>query len=694
MRPLTVHRLLLTLALFALASGLASRSPGRLPRIVFVSRAPARIAGLVPGVGPAGRALATGGRLLVRETDGRVRALLPEGRFFDVSDPAVAYDGHRIAFAACVHADSAWRIWTVRDDGSALAPLTRSDRRLDLVGRFGREASRFERYDDFDPCWIPDGRIVFSSTRYPFLAGEGGGVTSNLWTVAPDGSQLLRISTERQGAEEPSIDPTTGRIVFARWFLNRYRASERTPLGITVSFGEAVPADTVDLWHAISAMRDGDNLKLQGGDPRVRTGQMAYQPIVLADTTLVGVRPEHPSLVPAGGRLGLQAFPHAFAEARPLAGYGAAEGWSACSPAALPDGRILFSMDERGTGDFDLYVIEPNGERLALVTSMPGTLELDAAVLEPRRLPPPPVFPVYYPYAPDSLPPASVEAIRDDPRSLRFDCLNVFANGPVNSAFPDAPPIQRGLRIRFYTVLTRPDLAGGDSAVLIREEKLTGQGAVHVDDVPSDLAMFEQLVDGQGRVVRSAKGPAHVPGFNYGRPGAGTKCVGCHVGHSALFVAASAGEGEYTNVSTSAHVTASGVLEGTVGPRAAVDRRTLGEPEQIAWITTDQKDAWLRLSWETDIEARAVVVYPLSSLSSRGARLQVRRADLVMFLRGREVARVPITKPWDARGTRVAFPLTHIDALEIRLHDVRGTFRRRPAAAIAEVETIARLSWE
>jgi hypothetical protein len=50
--------------------------------------------------------------------------------------------------------------------------------------------------------------------------------------------------------------------------------------------------------------------------------------------------------------------------------------------------------------------------------------------------------------------------------------------------------------------------------------------------------MFEQLVDADGRVLRSADGPAHVAGFNSGRAGATAACVGCHTGHSTIVVKA------------------------------------------------------------------------------------------------------------------------------------------------------------
>ncbi len=427
---------------------------------------------------------------------------------------------------------------------------------------------------------------------------------------------------------------------------------------------------------------------------------MTHQPVVRGDTTLIGVRPENPSFVPGGGALLLQAFPHGFSVARPLAGPGTGLGASACAPAVMPDGRLVFSLDPTGKGDFGLWVMNAKdvtrGEtrRAKKLVDLPGTLELDAVALAPRPLPPPPMFPVYYADTNAVVPRPTVESIWADERRVRFDCANVFAQAPVDAPFPDAIPIQKGLTIRFFSTLPRPEVDGADTLVWVGDAPVSPQGGVFVERTPGDQPMFEQLVDSKGHVVRSAAGPAHVPGFNHARPAGGTKCVGCHVGHSALFVPESRGEGEYTNVSPSARVSASGSAAGTLGPRAAVDRRTLGDPAQVAWIADSSAGQWLRLDWETPVDGRAVVVYSLSSLSGEKTRIRVRKAELVLSLEGRVVRTVPIDREWDPRGTVVKFPVTRMDALTLRPLEVDGRFHRRPATAVAELETIARIAWE
>src|SRR5262247_3822731 len=248
--------------------------PRPIPAIVFVSREPAPGGRIVPGLGPVGRTIATGGRLMVREANGRLRELLAPGALYDVADPAVSFDARRIAFAGTPHPDSAWRIYLVGFDGSGLRALTRSDRGLDL-------GPAFERYDDFDPCWIGERQLCFASTRYPLTAQYAEVPASNLFVIqlprdgsAPDSPR--RITSERNGAEEPTLDPKRGEIVFARWWFNRFEASAT---GLAGGHAEALPRDSVNLWEAVALREDG--LHLACGGLGSRRALMAYQPAFL-----------------------------------------------------------------------------------------------------------------------------------------------------------------------------------------------------------------------------------------------------------------------------------------------------------------------------------------------------------------------------------------------------------------------------
>jgi hypothetical protein len=626
----------------------------------------------VPGLGPAGRSFAPGGRLLLRERNGRLRTLLPDSTLFDVSDPAVSWDARRIVFSGTERRGAPWRLYAVNSDGGGFRALTHTDRAIDLSALGASAVRTFETYDDFDPCWLPDGRIVFASTRFPQRSQEGGFAVPNLFVVNSDGSNLQRITSERNGAEEPTIDHA-GRIVYSRWFLNPYFATDKFP-GLTTDRAAAAAADTVDHWQLVSIFPDGDRIELAAGRLGAHRRRGATQPAVMPDGTLIAVVPREPSLIPAprgatlfafGRKLGRQPTP-----------IGPQDGY-AVSPVALPDGRILFSyaIGDTMPGWFELDVLTKKGNR-QLVAAIPDRHLLDAVPLVKRKVPPVigPQGGVDDPAW--TLPVTRLDQVRRGDDTFRFDCLNVYLTGPVDSPFPDAPRIAKGAKIRFFAALARPEAATGDTVVLVRESPLEPSGAVHESDIPGDVPLFEQLVDANGRVMRSAHGPAHVPGMNFSRIGSGTKCVGCHEGHSALPVPRNNLEAKWFNASPSAVVTVSG---GEGGPEL-VDRRAKGT---TGWLAGPGTGPWARLTWPLDIEARSIVLYACD-LDGRPDP-QVRQCQLVFRRDGREVGRVTADRVRPG-GTRIDFPPLRIDEVEVRPVPVRGR-----EVGLAEIETIARM---
>lgn len=680
----------------ALSAGVAAVSEPRsprardLPEIVFVSRERPASA-QIPGIGPFGRTLATGGRLCVRERDGDVRELLPRGRFCDVADPAVAFDGKRVAFAACESCDGPWRIWQVDVTTGALEAITRDDRDIDLAAA-RLDVDRFARYDDFDPVWLPDGRVCFASTRFPQRAQTADVPVSNLYVTAPAGGPPFRLTAERNGGETPRLDPVDGRILYARWWFNRYLATDGAPasglpVGITIDATTAVAQDTIDLWTAGSVLADGDGIKLGAGDPRRRADMRAYQPVRMPDGDVVAVWAEPASMVPAPHRLGLSRFEGGVGRATSLTGPGTAFTGPACSPSPLRDGRLLFAGDEGEQGDFGIYVLDARG-RPALVIDLPGRHELDPVALVSRPLPkaaheeftemPSPLLPHIAP-----------EQVSDPDYTFRFDCLNVFAQGDVDSPIPDAPKAQQGLRIRFYAALARPNRAGGDSLVLLRDVPIDQTGAIHVDDIIAETPVFEQLVDAQGRVLRAARGPTHVAGFNFARMGSGTKCVGCHTGHSVLPVPANNWRALWFNAAPSAVVWTSSQRAGLA--QQLVDRRARGRPSDVGWVGTGEPGERIRLTWQLPIEVRSLVLYAVESEPHAGTQLRVHETDLVFWRDGREVKRLHLRETLSPSGTRVDCDPVRVDAIEVIPTRFTGNVEGRAAVALAEIETIAKL---
>ncbi len=176
-------------------------------------------------------------------------------------------------------------------------------------------------------------------------------------------------------------------------------------------------------------------------------------------------------------------------------------------------------------------------------------------------------------------------------------------------------------------------------------------------------------------------------GLNVTRFGSGTKCVGCHTGHSTLPVPASAALGAWTNLAPGATVETSGIAANVANPRAIVDRRAIGTPARVAWIANSATAPWVRLAWPRAIEVRELVLYACGGDSAPPiARLDA--TDLTLLRDGKPVRTLALERPPAARGTHLACPPTVVDAVELRPR--RWTPAKR-APALAEIEVVARL---
>jgi hypothetical protein len=520
----------LVFAAVALICGVGAAPPRPLPPIVFVSRAapPDSMRGVIPGLGPAGRRLAPGGRLMLRESDGRLRALVADSVMWDVSDPSVSFDAREVAFAGVEKRGGPWRLWRVRLDGTGLERLTG-----DASSDGSRARGPAGEVNDFDPCWVAPGVLVFASTRYTQVAQYAPLAATNLFRLDLNDRAPRRITPERNGAEEPAYDPRTGRVLFARWWFNRHHAGAGAGGLAEVRAGTAA-AESANVWHVMSVPREGGVERVEAGDFRTRAGAMGYQPCALADGGIAAVFASNTGLVPSGVTYGIQRLDRAGGPSRRIAGaalpapgesaYGTPRGLAApaaCSPAALPDGRVLFAFDPSGRGDFGIVIADADGEARTMVADLTGTLELDPVPVIARRAPGAPLKPT----ALRASPARTLEELLAPSATFRYDNSGLFKGR-------GAPAFVPGARIRFFATLDRAGAEGGDSAVLVRERPVQRDGRVSEAGLPADVPMFEQLVDSAGRVLRGPLGAAHVAGLNAGPPGATLRCVGCHVGHS------------------------------------------------------------------------------------------------------------------------------------------------------------------
>jgi len=125
--------------------------------------------------------------------------------------PELSFDGKEILFAYTDttkerrhsyvwNEDNTWHIFKVNADGSHLQQITDGP------------------WNDFDPCFLPNGRIVFiSERRGGYGRCHGRPVPSfTLYSMNADGTDIIMLSPHETNEWQPSID-NDGMIVYTRW---------------------------------------------------------------------------------------------------------------------------------------------------------------------------------------------------------------------------------------------------------------------------------------------------------------------------------------------------------------------------------------------------------------------------------------------------------------------------------------------
>lgn len=159
---------------------------------------------------------------------GRTRDLVPEleGGIFDRFD--LSHDGKRVLFGYRARKPDGYRIWEANLDGSGLRQVTfppeDEPERIERHSAYSKAALEADPRlyghwtDDMHPCYLPDGRIVFVSSRseVSVLCGGHSLTCTTLFRMDPGGGNLFQLS---QGALTEST-PTMlddGRILYTRW---------------------------------------------------------------------------------------------------------------------------------------------------------------------------------------------------------------------------------------------------------------------------------------------------------------------------------------------------------------------------------------------------------------------------------------------------------------------------------------------
>ena len=160
-----------------------------------------------------------GGLCVLNLETGAVREIVPEFTEGVVNRFDLSFDGSKIAFDYKKSAHEGYRIYEVGLDGSGLRQLTfPTDREEEYALRYGTSGYHHGT-DDLHPCYLPDGGIVFTSTRceYSVLCNSADVYTTKvLHRMDGDGGNLRALSNSPVSEASPAIMPD-GRILYHRW---------------------------------------------------------------------------------------------------------------------------------------------------------------------------------------------------------------------------------------------------------------------------------------------------------------------------------------------------------------------------------------------------------------------------------------------------------------------------------------------
>jgi hypothetical protein len=116
-----------------------------------------------------------------------------------IREPNLHFEGRRVVFAMRRNINEDYHVWEINTDGSGLKQLTCA-----------------EGVSDYNPIYLPDDSIVFSSTREPKYNQCSQDIAANMFRMESDGANIHQISRNNLIDDQVSL-MEDGRILYSRW---------------------------------------------------------------------------------------------------------------------------------------------------------------------------------------------------------------------------------------------------------------------------------------------------------------------------------------------------------------------------------------------------------------------------------------------------------------------------------------------
>lgn len=432
-----------------------------------------------------------------------LRNQLPTG---SVLHPDLSFDGSKVLFSYCDHSElrkdhRRYFIYEINIDGSGLRQLTGTAR--DPLE--GLEARRTALIEDFDPCYLPDGRIAFVSTRNQggVRCHHGGRycMTYTLYGCDGNGSDIQPLAYGEANEWDPSM-MNDGRIIWCRWdYINRHDT-------IYQGLWTTKPDGTSTAHYYGNYTRNPcltSEAKAIPGSRLVCATAGAHHAYIAGSIVLID---------PAKGQDGEAPLKRI----TPEASFPETEGWNKkayCTPypisenlflAAYTSGKINQQGNDPTADAYAIYLVDTLGGR-ELIYRDPSISCFAPIPIQPREKPP--VLPSILP-----------EVAEETPGTFY-----------VQNVYESTEDIPKGSikKLRIVEIYPQPAQRAPDRSRVLFELPKKIIGTVPVDEngsvafeAPSGVPLLFQLLDENNMCVMSMRT------FVYAHPGETVGCIGCH----------------------------------------------------------------------------------------------------------------------------------------------------------------------
>lgn len=403
--------------------------------------------------------------------------------------PELSWDATRLLFCFKAKPDGSTCIYEIGVDGRGLRRV--ADPTPTCVSYKGTHSGQH----DIAPAYLPDGRIVFLSTRPSGLVPCANEGVSILHVMNADGSGLHSISVNNVNEFDPSVLPD-GRILFGRWeYVDKNALTIQSLWTVHPDGTEetALFANNMVLPEAILDARPVPNSHLIVGTfakhnapPR---GSIAF-------------------IDPRLGKNGPQAIINLEHPDKPTTDTG-----NSCEPWPLSESVVLFSGRPAGYKRNVLEMMDRAGHRMVLYSET--NICLHSPMLVKTR-PSPPALP--------SVTQAGATAGRflvqdvyqglDGVKRSEVKWLRLIEEtSRVSGTHSGANPYNQTFLVSAALAFSVKNFLG---VVPVDE-----QGSAYFE-APSGRALYLQALDGDGRLVQSMRT------FVQAAPGVTRSCIGCH----------------------------------------------------------------------------------------------------------------------------------------------------------------------